>query len=1022
MTSPPPKVLHVFVSSPGDCAEERDLVESVLTEINSSDAATQSNIELKAIRWESLPPGETLAQDYQGRIDDLLKRVGLDCFEIYIGFMRERVGTPTHGQPSGTLNEFETALARRRRTGLPAEVLFYFLGDSTKSPSEVVAIQENLRARGFLFSETPSQELFLIRLREHLLHIVAGWWQWKNRLRRQLRDIKIAFSSLVALALFGYLAFDALTLYQIEHNLQNRAFEPAIEIWRTRSNYLILTRLAQTREIEDALSLVATYKLIDSLSSQGFDPFSWKREHLRPFETSALVAYARQRVTEDPTLSHETDPVRRLALVALTENWSIAKRLATDALRQSRSNDPPEVRGLIMNAPASEVGVWLREGLEPEMPSYIAASILEHVAQRGDSSINFYTLEALRTGSLGPDAQRFDLSMTCDHKIPACSELASKMLVMWLGDGGPLPVPALGLLLTWADPESLTKEEWTSVEKRLVQLLTDSAYSEISPELITMLARSGSHAARKELRNRILKHVNGHFSFGFAERGALIRALPHLALKAPEIAGLEIVKRSVAEANSLYDPRFKPSDGNVQSAYLQLLSQVPHLHWTKHRSWVGKLLERRVRNDIQDFQRTEFDRAFAALLARIDASIFLDLFGKSTPAAVDSIDIKLSDRRSYLLGLLSDDHSPLSPSIVEAVCHSIPALESNRPSFYQALALHGGQVGRACLKRQLAGDPETIRYLGIADDIETLVENLPVATLPQPRVDIDKLLTAAKGLTQAQQRNFIAAALQRLPEAKRSLLWPLAGAIGLADPALLTAAVGELERAETPELFRSALLYLNAVAPDRIWNILKTPVVKERFGSLMSRVEEFDWISIAQILPEVKHESDTSVLEICLLNRRLLVAFDNTQIDAVAKLPDRLMTARSKVVGNPLGRLLTLRGGSHSAAILRQSRYKATPVDVLGTLPDKNLMYDAYMNWLLAEIVASKENSDPELIPKEELTGWLAGTDPVMVRALASLTLAVLQRTPCSNNSMATQSPPLCSAQTNKVSFPDSPN
>lgn len=63
--------MDVSVSSPGDCNEERDLVEAVIAEVNGSEAASEARIVLRAVRRENLPAGETVERDNQGRIDDL---------------------------------------------------------------------------------------------------------------------------------------------------------------------------------------------------------------------------------------------------------------------------------------------------------------------------------------------------------------------------------------------------------------------------------------------------------------------------------------------------------------------------------------------------------------------------------------------------------------------------------------------------------------------------------------------------------------------------------------------------------------------------------------------------------------------------------------------------------------------------------------------------------------------------------------------------------------------------------------
>jgi hypothetical protein len=129
---------------------------------------------------------------------------------------------------------------------------------------------------------------------------------------------------------------------------------------------------------------------------------------------------------------------------------------------------------------------------------------------------------------------------------------------------------------------------------------------------------------------------------------------------------------------------------------------------------------------------------------------------------------------------------------------------------------------------------------------------MPGAESAQPPIDLQKLLTAAQDLAPAQQSKFVAAALPRLPETNQTLLWPIATAGGLAEPVLVEAAAAEIARSERPEVVAAAVDYLNHVAPDRVWRTLSTPEVSKRFEALMNRVEEFDWIRVAQVLPELK--------------------------------------------------------------------------------------------------------------------------------------------------------------------------
>ena len=97
--------VYVFISSPGDCVEERNLINKVILSVNEHDLTKSQNLRLIPVRWEDLPPGQTEGGDYQQRIDDLLEKLNLNHFDIYIGCMKNRLGTPTANYQSGTVDE-----------------------------------------------------------------------------------------------------------------------------------------------------------------------------------------------------------------------------------------------------------------------------------------------------------------------------------------------------------------------------------------------------------------------------------------------------------------------------------------------------------------------------------------------------------------------------------------------------------------------------------------------------------------------------------------------------------------------------------------------------------------------------------------------------------------------------------------------------------------------------------------------------------------------------------------------------
>jgi hypothetical protein len=148
-------------------------------------------------------------------------------------------------------------------------------------------------------------------------------------------------------------------------------------------------------------------------------------------------------------------------------------------------------------------------------------------------------------------------------------------------------------------------------------------------------------------------------------------------------------------------------------------------------------------------------------------------------------------------------------------------------------------------------------------------------------------------------------------------------------------------------------------------------------------------LTVAQTLPEPAGGLSTLALESFFHARKALIALESSQVGSASKLPDRLMNSGDAVVGNPLGRLLAIRGGQVSARTLLRARQLTGAVDVIGKLEDEKVIYDSYLIWLLAEVVSSKNAEDTGIMNEVDLTGWIADTNAVRVRAFAGLTLSL---------------------------------
>jgi len=113
----------IFLASPGDTMEERKIVEEVVKELNDT-IGTANDLIIKLLKWENNAYPD-LGQDPQ---DVINKKMG-DDYDIFIGIMWKRFGTPSKRSDSGTKEEFDRAY-NRFKNGENIKIMFYF----NKSP------------------------------------------------------------------------------------------------------------------------------------------------------------------------------------------------------------------------------------------------------------------------------------------------------------------------------------------------------------------------------------------------------------------------------------------------------------------------------------------------------------------------------------------------------------------------------------------------------------------------------------------------------------------------------------------------------------------------------------------------------------------------------------------------------------------------------------------------------------------------------------------------------------------------
>jgi uncharacterized protein DUF4062 len=121
-------IVRVFVASPSDVDKERDILEAVIKELNSS-WSRSLGVTFELIRWET-NTYPAVGADPQSIVND---QIG-DDYDVFVGILWSRFGTPTPRSSSGTAEEFNRALSRLKED--EPSIMIYFK-DTPISPSAI---------------------------------------------------------------------------------------------------------------------------------------------------------------------------------------------------------------------------------------------------------------------------------------------------------------------------------------------------------------------------------------------------------------------------------------------------------------------------------------------------------------------------------------------------------------------------------------------------------------------------------------------------------------------------------------------------------------------------------------------------------------------------------------------------------------------------------------------------------------------------------------------------------------------
>ena len=169
------------MSGPTDVSPEKGALRSVVDDLNDHLLKTKG-VQLRVVDWtDNVRPGINV--DPQTEIN---RQIGTQ-FDIYLGILGTRFGTPTINAGSGTEDEFEQSIERFRNNTCSLRVLVYFKSDQVdpyqldlEQFQKVKEFKATLHSRGVLYRDFRDTEDFVRMVRKHLDSLISDDWNDGN--------------------------------------------------------------------------------------------------------------------------------------------------------------------------------------------------------------------------------------------------------------------------------------------------------------------------------------------------------------------------------------------------------------------------------------------------------------------------------------------------------------------------------------------------------------------------------------------------------------------------------------------------------------------------------------------------------------------------------------------------------------------------------------------------------------------------------------------------------------------------
>ncbi|KAA6332698.1 hypothetical protein EZS27_018822 [termite gut metagenome] len=180
------KIYKCFIASPNDTIKEREICDNVFDEINKN-LGYIYNFRIESLKWEN-DVRPSFGKDSQDVINE---QIGND-YDIFVGIMYKKFGSPTTNADSGTEEEFNNAYSRYEKKDI-IEIMLYFNNKPTnlneidpKEWEKVKSFKLKVAKLGGLYCNYNGSNDFETKFRTHINNFFIKQYGNKN----ETSDIK----------------------------------------------------------------------------------------------------------------------------------------------------------------------------------------------------------------------------------------------------------------------------------------------------------------------------------------------------------------------------------------------------------------------------------------------------------------------------------------------------------------------------------------------------------------------------------------------------------------------------------------------------------------------------------------------------------------------------------------------------------------------------------------------------------------------------------------------------------------